>query len=43
MGCEVKLKAIPLLLLPALMLVMADCGGEAAPPPTYAPYPTYTP
>ena len=39
-----KLKSLPpLLLLPVLMLVLGACGGEAAPLPTYTPYPTYTP
>jgi DNA uptake protein ComE-like DNA-binding protein len=39
-----KLKSIPL--LPALMLLLGGCGGDAAPLPTYTPYtpyPTYAP
>jgi len=43
-GDEMKLKAIPLLLiLPVLMLLVAGCGGDNEPLPTYTPYPTYTP
>ena len=41
---EIKLKSILLvLLLQALMLLVAGCGGDNEPLPTYTPYPTYTP
>ena len=36
-----KLKSIPLLLLPALMVMLGACGGDSQPPDTPIPYPTY--